>query len=223
VIEGPRLLAEALDASVPILEVYAEADPGVPYTAVRPGVLDGVGDAATSQGVLAVAALPPLTPPAAPGALGERPLVLVLVDVADPGNVGTLLRAADAAGVALVLLTPGCADVASPKVVRASAGALFRVPVAELDALDALAWLAERDVPAWAAMVRGGQDPAHLDLAGASALVLGNEAHGLPPEVVAAASGAVTLAMPGRSESLNVAMAGTVLVFEALRQRRPTG
>ncbi len=216
-IEGPRLLAEALDASVAIVDVFAEADPGVDYIAVRPGVLDGLGDAVTSQGVLAVAEAPSLVLPAG---LAENPLVLVLVDVADPGNVGTLLRAADAVAATLVVVTPGCADVWGPKVVRASAGAVFRVPLAEAPVDVVLTWLGALGVAPWATVARGGVEPASADLSGPVALLLGNEAHGLPPELAAAAAGRLTLAMPGRAESLNVAMAGTVLAFEAARQRR---
>lgn len=216
-IEGPRLLAEALDASVTIVEVFAEVDPGVVYTEVRPGVLAGLGDAVTSQGVLAVAEAPSL---ALPAGLAENPLVLVLVDVADPGNVGTLLRAADAVAAALVIVTPGCADVCSPKVVRASAGAVFRVPLAETPIDETLTWLVARGVTSWATVARGGVDPASANLRGPVALLLGNEAHGLPPELAKAASGRLTLPMPGRAESLNVAMAGTVVAFEASRQRQ---
>ena len=215
-IEGPRLLAEALDASVAIVEVFAEHDPGVPFTAVRPGVLDALGDAVTSQGVLAVAETPSL---ALPAELRSNPLVLVLVDVADPGNVGTLLRAADAIAATLVLVTPGCADVLSPKVVRASAGAVFRVPIAEVPVGPALGWLAARGVTTWATVARGGADPADENLTGPTALLLGNEAHGLDAHTASTADGRLTLPMAGRAESLNVAMAGTVVAFEAARQR----
>jgi TrmH family RNA methyltransferase len=227
VVEGPRLIAEALAAGVEleVALVEARAVPGlaasldaagVAWDVVADGVLDRVGDARTSQGAIAVATAPALDRPLPPGA----DLVLVLVGVADPGNVGTLLRAAGAAGAAAVLAGPG-ADVLSPKVVRASAGAVFRAPVAEVaDPAAALAGLVGRGLVLVGAATRGGTPPEDAPLGGPVALVLGSEAHGLPAHLDEALHSRVTVPMPGGAESLNVAMAGTVLLFEALRQRR---
>lgn len=229
--EGPRLLAEALRASLELYEVYAERDDAWPgATLVRPGALDRLGDAVTSQGVLAVVQAPPQHlrdgEAGQPGLLrrrgaqGRGPL-LVLVDVADPGNAGTVLRTAEAAGAGGVLFVGRSVDPLSPKVVRASAGALFRVPFAVTDDVaDAVAWLAEAGLATWATVVRGGEDLYGCDLRGPAALLLGSEAHGLAGELVAAADRRLTIPMAGDVESLNVAMAATVVSFEAWRQRR---
>ncbi|MDH4144134.1 MAG: RNA methyltransferase [Acidimicrobiia bacterium] len=221
-IEGPRLLAEALDARVRLVEVFAEEgaalDPRVQATPVAPGALDRSGDVGTSQGVLAVAEAPPLALEAV-GELASAPLVLVVVDVADPGNLGTMLRAADAVGCDLVIVAGSGVDVLAPKVVRASAGALWRVPLAEAPVADVLDWLDSRGIVALGAVPHGGRPMGEAGLGGAVALLLGNEARGLAPGVSARLGGAVSIPMPGRAESLNVAMAATVLLFEALRQR----
>jgi TrmH family RNA methyltransferase len=140
---------------------------------------------------------------------------VVAAGVADPGNVGTILRSAEAAGAGAVVLTEGTVDAFNPKVVRASAGALFHVPVVgDVPAAD----LALLGVPLLGAVAAGGRayDEAPLDQP--CALVLGSEAHGLPPGL--RLDGLVTIPHRGRAESLNVAMAATVLCFEAARRRR---
>jgi TrmH family RNA methyltransferase len=231
VIVGPRLLAEALDASVAVDTLYCDAgDPGrhrqllerfaragVPPTWVGAGVLDRVGDTRTSQGITAVVPAPHLQADEVPDR-GAPLLVVVLVDVADPGNLGTLLRTADAAGADAVVLAGDVADPLSPKVVRAAAGALFRLRLVE--SVDPLALLRRWQVPALGLVVGDGLAIDRADLTGPVALFLGGEARGLPAEICQGLAGRLTIPMPGRAESLNVAMAGTVAVFEALRQRR---
>lgn len=138
---------------------------------------------------------------------GHRDVVLSLWHVSDPGNVGTLLRAADAFGASLAL-SPGCADPTGPKALRASAGAIFRVPVGRFD-----------DAPGrWIALDAHGGAPLHeLDLAPPLTFVLGAEREGLPAvEGVERA----TIPQPGDAESLNVAMAGTVALYELTRRQR---
>ncbi|MCC6435731.1 MAG: RNA methyltransferase [Acidimicrobiales bacterium] len=235
IVEGPRLVAEALAASAVVREVYveqAEAWPGA--TLVRPGTLARLGDVETSQGVLAVVDAPPLElgrPDAAHGlarrcGLGEpsrpAPVVVVLVDVADPGNAGTILRSAEAAGAAAVLFAGRCVDPTSPKVVRAAAGALFRVPVAvTADVAEALTWLDANGLRSWAAVVGGGADLYDDPIDGAVAVLFGSEAHGLPASVLDhAGMGRLSIPMAGAVESLNVAMAVTVTTFELWRRRR---
>jgi TrmH family RNA methyltransferase len=138
---------------------------------------------------------------------GTRPVTLALWRVADPGNVGTLVRSADAfrAGIAL---SPGCADPTGPKALRASMGALFRVPIVEFDAA------AGRRI---ALVPHGGTPLTELDLEGDVVFVLGAEREGLPPDVVAACDEARHI--PIASESLNAAMAATVALYEWNRVR----
>jgi TrmH family RNA methyltransferase len=144
---------------------------------------------------------------------------VVCADVRDPGNLGTVLRSAEAAGAAGVVCCDGTVDAYNPKCVRASAGALFHVPLVVggepgrvVDALRAGGRCC------LGAVARRGTAYTAQDLSG-SALVTGNEAHGLSPELEAQLDGFVHIPMEGRSESLNVGMACTVLCFEAARQR----
>jgi TrmH family RNA methyltransferase len=139
---------------------------------------------------------------------GRRPVTLALWHVADPGNVGTLVRSADAFGAGIAL-SAGCADPTGPKALRASMGALFRVPVGEFDAAKG------RRV---ALVPRGGTPLADIELEGDVVFVLGAEREGLPPDVLARCD--VQASIPQEGESLNVAMAGTIALYE-LSRRRP--
>ena len=188
-------------------------------------MLERVADTVTPQPVLTV--LPMLRrlagrrPADAGSDPAEQPLIVVLVDVRDPGNAGTVLRTADAAGVDAVIFSGESVDPYNPKTVRASAGSLFHVPFSvQADPVALAASLAGRGYRTLATVVRDGDDYAALDWSVPTALFLGNEAAGLGPEVRQAIGGAVAIPMDGRAESLNVGVACAVLCFEALRQRR---
>lgn len=230
VIDGPTLVAEALDAGVDVAEVYAESgapahvlasarDAGVPVHHVEAGSLAKATSPVTPQPVAALAGLPPAPPSSVLGGL-----VLVLVGVADPGNAGTLLRVAEASGASAVVSCADAVDLWNPKCVRASAGSLFRMPVVAAGTADeAVHRLRDAGMTVVATTLDGAVGPDEVDLTGSVALLLGNEAHGLAPDVVAAADIAVCIPMAGRVDSLNVAMTGTVLAFESARQRRVRG
>jgi TrmH family RNA methyltransferase len=157
--------------------------------------------------------------PAGPGAL-----VVVLVDVRDPGNAGTVLRAADAAGTEAVVFAAASVDPYNPKTVRASAGSLFHVPFTVRDDPHAVATeLAAAGFRTLGTVVRDGDDYAALDWSVPSAVFFGNESSGLDPNLCAALQGAVAIPMAGRAESLNVGVASAVVAFEAFRQRRGGG
>jgi TrmH family RNA methyltransferase len=233
VIDGPTLVREALDAGVQLEELFTTtADDELSRVAraagalvheIRPEVLARATDTVTPQGVAAIAPRVEVAIDDAIAAAAGGPLALVLHDVADPGNAGTLLRSAEAAGAAAVLFCGGSVDPSNGKCVRASAGALFHVPVASGgDTGAVLEALAREGIRTAATVVDGGTDYHAADLTGPVAVVLGSEAHGLPPAIVAAVDQRLTIPMSGRAESLNVAMAGTVLCFESLRQRRGT-
>lgn len=229
VVEGPTLLGAALDAGATVREVYVDAGaaerPGVADVlgrlprALEPwelpvGALDRIGDVATSQGVLAIIDRPEASWPVAEG------FVLVLAGLQIPGNVGTLIRAAAATGATSVVCAGGV-DPTSPKVVRASAGAWFGVDVvATDDPLAAVGRLRDDGFRIATAAVRGGAPYDEVAVDGPLALVLGSEAHGPGAAVEQASDLVVSIPMAGPAESLNVAMAGTVLCFEILRRTR---
>lgn len=231
-IDGPTLLGEALRAGQPVQEVFTDGstDPellarargaGATIHEVPAQVLARAVDTVTPNGVAAVAARTPASTEAVLRAAARGPLALVLCDVSDPGNAGTLLRAAEAAGATAVLFCGSSVDPTNAKCVRASAGALFHVEWAEGgDAVSMVGALRAAGVRSAASVVRGGRPYDQADLRGPVAIFVGSEAHGLDPAVAESVDLPLTIPMVGRSESLNVAMAGTVLCFEALRQRR---
>ena len=230
VLEGPRVVSDALDRGVALSGVYlgpgarrsfaplvARLDAAsVPLRDLKEGVLEKIGTTQTPQPVLAVAPLPAMVE------LDALPagLVVVCVGVADPGNLGTIVRSAEAAGAAAVVVSEGV-DPWNPKVVRGSAGAVLGVPIAAVES--AVAALGSLRARGWRAVGADGSaalDYAEADLGGSVALVLGSEAHGLPDDVTAALDAIVRIPMAGAIESLNVAVAASVLMFEAARQSR---
>jgi RNA methyltransferase, TrmH family len=230
VVEGPRAIDAALERGATLEAAYFSTgadvafaplaarlkDAGVPIELLKEGVLETLASTVTPQPVLAVAPMP--TAPTE-GFGGER-LVVVGVALADPGNVGTLLRGAEASGAAAIVLSTGSVDAYNPKVVRASAGAIFGVTVIEeWSAVEALDALGKQGRQRLAAVSSGGTRYDDVDYSEPTAVVLGNEAHGIPPELDSRIDGRVTVPMHGPAESLNVAMAGTIICFEAARQR----
>ncbi len=167
---------------------------------------------ATPTGILAEAAW--LEPPAVIG----RPLVIVLEDIQDPGNLGSMLRTSAAAGATLAVLSKGCTDAWSPKALRGGQGAQFVLPLRL--ATDLGEWLASFEGQRIALILAQNEDFYTLDLATPLAIIVGNEGAGLSEAVCRAASVCTQIPMPGRVESLNASAALAVAVFEAARQRR---
>jgi TrmH family RNA methyltransferase len=150
--------------------------------------------------------------------LGSSPLVLGAVGIEKPGNVGALLRSADAFGVDAFVVEGGT-DLWNPNTVRASLGCLFTVPVATAEAGSFVPWLKERGLIVVAAAVDGDVEPADVDFRGPVAIVLGSESVGLTGSALAAADHRVRIPMRGRTDSLNVSVSAGVLLYEADRQR----
>jgi TrmH family RNA methyltransferase len=227
VVEGVRLVTSALDAQArpePLLYAPEQLErseagrallerirtAGLGFEASEKAVA-AASDTVTPQGV--VGALPwPTVEPRKPG------LVLLLDALQDPGNLGTLLRSAEAVAVAEVVCMPGCADLYAPKVVRAAMGAHFFLPLrlAEWDEVEP-ALLGVDQI--YAATAAATMPYFAADWRQPSALIIGNEAHGVGDEGLARASKLLGVPMRGRAESLNAAVAGSVILFEALRQR----
>jgi TrmH family RNA methyltransferase len=229
VIEGETLISEALDAGIGLEAVFvseehhdlpvlrqAEAG-GHRVHQLASGVLERVAGTVTPQPVLAIARALDV----ALDSVRQAPLVVVCVDVRDPGNAGSILRSAEASGAGAVVFCAGSVDVFNPKTVRSSAGSLFHVPVVSGgDPVAVLETLGHWGFCRLATVARGGRPYDELDYDAPVAVVLGNEAHGLPAGLEAYVDQPVTIPMAGRAESLNVAMAAALICFEALRQRR---
>ena len=209
VVEGLTLLRQAIDAGWHVEGCYVAADTAVdldvPYEELAPNVIERVASTESPQPVLAVVAMRTMELPT------DATFVLAADRLADPGNAGTIIRSAEAAGVDAVVLTPGSVDPYNPKVVRSSAGSLFRIPVVEAT-LESLTGFRRLGTSSHRGDVY--TDPVYH---GRVAVVVGNEAHGLDDD--AAIDQWITIPHAGPAESLNVAMAATVLVFEVARQR----
>jgi TrmH family RNA methyltransferase len=210
VVEGPTLLAEAVAAGLTIEEIFrvpsasVDLPAGVPVRDIDHRVMNAVTDVESPRDILAVVAMPSRPLPS------DSSFVVVLAGVADPGNAGTIIRSAEAAGADGIVLTAGSVDPYNPKCVRASAGALFHLPV-----------IVDGDPGALGLRSIGTSSHAptsylDADLRRPLALVFGNEAHGVPDGI--AVDLVVGIPHHGRSESLNVAMAATLLCFEVARR-----
>ena len=151
--------------------------------------------------------------------LPANPLILVCERIERPGNLGAILRSTDGAGVHAVLVCDRCAAVNDPRVVRASVGTLFAIPVVETGSAQALAWLMERRISILAATPDARTDYTKADMTGPIAIVVGTEQHGLSSKWLEKAAVRVRIPMRGQADSLNVAAAATILAFEAARQR----
>lgn len=225
VIEGVRLFEEAARANVPAKLILHTADldarsraalealagAGAAVHPVSPGAMTAASDTETPSGLLAVVPIPRHAPPA------MLTFALVLDRLADPGNLGTLLRTAEAAGVEAVFLAPGTVDAYNPKVVRAAMGAHFHLPIVEAT------WetLRERlaDLAAWVAEARAGEPYHRVDWRLPCALIVGSEAEGPSEAARQFTPRRVHIPMAGRAESLNAAVAAAVLLFEIARQK----
>lgn len=227
VIEGPTLIEEAISSGVELEELWVGHDVATEWDrVVRAAEAAGAsvifcGDEPL-RSALDTRSSRPLAAVAVPS-WDQRPLpevgpVMAIVECGDPGNVGTLIRTSEAAGFAGVALVGPTVDPANSKVVRASAGAIFRSTIVRYDTVEELA-AAMAPRPLLATVVTNGDPYDQADLSNA-VILLGNEAHGLDDDQTAVADGRVTIELDGPTESLNVAAAGAVLAFESLRQRR---
>ena len=226
VLEGIHLTAAALDAGQPPQRLYlnetASAHPevqtllarfpaGVTVIMLPESIMAKVSALASPPELLALCQRPRPPQPAADAAR------VVLEDIQDPGNLGTILRCAAASGVREVLLSKGCVDVYSPKVLRAGMGAHFVLHIHEqVDLAASLTQFSGRKLVTY---LEGSSSLYSQDLTGPVALVFGNEGAGVSPALLALADARVRIPMPGHAESLNVAMAATVCLFERVRQQ----
>ena len=232
--EGPHLVMEAVTATVPIRwlffsPAYRQSAAGERLLAqlsrqsraelieVPESLLRKISDTENPQGIAAVLVFsePPLN------ALQVRdPALLAICDaIGDPGNLGTIIRIADAAAADAVILLPGCCDPLAPKVVRATAGSLFHLPVLRAGPDELLEFLQTRGIALLATDLKGERSLYEADLRESCALLIGNEARGTSPFFLERAQLRVKIPMPGKAESLNAAVSAALCLFEAVRQR----
>lgn len=226
VVEGLRAVEEAVHyaavqqlfavpeaANARLAQLLADAQAkGIELYSVTEQVMKKMSDTEAPQGVLAVCRKPQ-------GFIGADGHILVLDRVADPGNVGTLIRTAEAAGMAGVILLAGCADAYAPKTVRSTMGSLLRLPVlSDVEEDEFIALCKTNGCEIMVTCLDGAQSLYKTDFAPQTAIVVGSEAYGASGKLKAAAAKKVFIPMQGRAESLNAAVAGSIVMFEALRR-----
>ncbi|MEN6406460.1 MAG: TrmH family RNA methyltransferase [Thermoguttaceae bacterium] len=233
-IDGARELRRATAAGVRLHEAFvcpalcqsddarhllaAISECGCQAWEVSAAVFEKLAFGQRAEGVLGVAETPhrPLDELSVP----DNAIVAVLEGVEKPGNLGAVLRSADATGVAAVVVADGRTDLFNPNAIRASLGTIFSMPVCECTSREAMAWLGERGFSIYAARVDGAVPYTDVDCRGPTAIVLGNEAKGLSDVWTGLNVQAVRLPMLGVADSLNLSVTAAVLFYEAVRQRR---
>lgn len=229
-IEGHHLVEEAIAAHAPIQTIVYRLDDAKPHklkqltahlsitwVAASEAVFAKCTDAHTPQSIFAVIAKP--QPINAHRFIDTSDLVVVLDGIQDPGNLGTIIRSADAVGASAVILGQGTVDVYNPKTIRATMGSMFHVPIVEADLVPLLQKAKEKNIQLVTTSLQASTSCYMLDYCQPTWVMMGNEARGVSHEVAKLAHHEVIIPMHGSAESLNVAMATTVLLFEVSRQR----
>ena len=231
-LEGPRPVMDALKSGNDIEEVFLREDAadspqakeaeelcaaaGVKLAALSKELFGRLSDTEHAQGILAIARKRQPQKSAGPAVILDR--------LQDPGNIGTIIRTAEAAGFGSLIAIKGTGDIYSPKTARAAAGSLLRVDVFEgLETAEALRLCREQGLRVIASDLNGAVEYTSADLTGDIALVIGNEGSGVSDEIRSGADEKVKIPMEGNIESLNAAAAAAVLMYEAARQRRAAG
>ncbi|MFC4766940.1 TrmH family RNA methyltransferase [Effusibacillus consociatus] len=234
-IEGIRLVEDALESQAPLETILVLDDLiptgrldrivngthslGIELIEVNQAVLEHVADTKTPQGVIAIGRQYQHNKE---GLIASKtnPLYLVLDNIQDPGNLGTMIRSADAVGAAGVFVGSGSVDLYNPKVIRATMGSLFHLPVIEVSLRELFPLLRQHDVTVIGASTGAEEELYAVDLTGGTAIVIGSEAHGISGEIRQQIDKWISLPMPGKAESLNAAIASSIILYETLRQRK---
>ncbi|MWC31020.1 TrmH family RNA methyltransferase [Paenibacillus sp. MMS18-CY102] len=230
-VEGIHLVKEALECGAQVETIVYDGERGLPLELQEHPALIELPELLVSASTAVMAKCtgtdspPPVFAVVVKPAVDEtalfreKSLVVVLDGVRDPGNAGTIIRSADAVGADAVVLGRGCVDLYNPKTVRSTMGSLFHLPVIEADLLELLPKAKERGIRLAATSLQSAVSCYDCDWTGATWLLMGSESDGVSAEVLGLADQAVIIPIRGRAESLNVAMAATVILYEALRQR----
>lgn len=238
IIEGCRELARAISAKVKIEELYfcpglfsntrgessilkEAGKQGARLFEVSKPIYEKIAFGARGEGIIAIAVRPSLSFKDIP--LREEPLFVVVEGIEKPGNLGAIIRTAEAAGADAVLVADARTDIYNPNTVRSSLGALFGVCVVQTDSAEIIYWLKERKVKIVCACVQGDLPYALVDFRGGTAIVVGSEEKGLTRLWKDGADFKAAIPMAGKVDSLNVSCAAAILLYEAVRQRKAQG
>lgn len=228
-VEGIKMFLEAPIEQIKevyVSEGFLEKNPtgklkSVRYEVVSDEVFQKISDTQTPQGVLCVMKMPAYALKDLLTTENKAPLLLVLEDIQDPGNLGTIFRAGEGAGIDGVIMTKNTVDIFNPKVIRSTMGSIYRVPfLVAPDISQAIKDLKSNDVSVYAAHLDDSADYDTCDYTAPTAFLIGNEANGLKRETADMADCSIKIPMKGQVESLNAAVASSVLMYEAARQRK---
>ena len=222
ILEGKRLVDEIPNSwEIKYLlkaESYSEDINFENVYTVKDSLFEKISETVNPQGILAVCHIKEFDVTNVD--YSNSPFFVVLENVTDPGHMGTLIRTADAAGADGIFLSKGCVDIYNPKVIRATMGSIFHLPIyRNLNLMDLMEDFKNNNVKTLAAHLKGTSTPYKVDMTTACAVIIGNEANGLSDEISEMASDLVKIPMPGKAESMNAGIAGGILIYEAVRQR----
>ncbi len=233
VVEGPKMFGEApmeriervylaQSAAAQMYEKYGDRLSGLSCETVSDEVFVRMSDTKTPQGILCLVRQQHYNiEEILRENKGKRMLFIILEDIQDPGNLGTIFRTAEAAGADGVIMSSWTADIYNPKTIRSTMGSVYRVPFFHVDQMEeAVRRLQKAGVAVYAAHLGGTAAYDACDYQKSTAFLIGNEAKGLREETAACADARITIPMAGKVESLNAAVASSILLFEAARQRR---
>ncbi|MGI6085303.1 MAG: TrmH family RNA methyltransferase [Acetivibrionales bacterium] len=227
-LEGFRLVKDVLDSGAEIRyfivsdsfcskeELFLSQVSNIKSVQVSDELFDRVNDTQSPQGIMAVAKLP---------MYDEREIiksarwVIALENLQDPGNLGTIIRSADACGFDAVIMSKDSVDPYNPKVIRSTMGSLFHIPVITVDIYKALEELKSRNILLAAAHTRDALPCWQTDMSGEVAIIIGNEGNGLSDRIIDIADKTIMIPMIGKAESLNASVAASMLIYECMRQR----
>ncbi|MCQ2530929.1 MAG: RNA methyltransferase [Lachnospiraceae bacterium] len=211
--EVPETLLEKLYYSESFFASYDKAlvkgEEGKDYEIVSDEIFKSLSDTVTPQGILGIVKQPEYQ---LKDVLGGK--ILVLDDIQDPGNLGTMIRTSEAAGVTGVIMSAGCADIFNPKVIRSTMGSIFRVPFLKADLLKVLEELKKEDYTVYGAALDGAVFYNEIQYGEKSAVVIGNEGNGISAKVLDAVDQKIKIPMAGKVESLNAAISAAVILYQ---------
>lgn len=229
-IEGRKFFKEAVGSGAQIENIFVSdsfmnskhsAFDGIPEQnayVISDKLMNELSDTETPQGIAAVVKCMRYS---LESVLGGANLFIITESIQDPGNMGTIIRTADAAGFSGVFVLKGCVDIYNPKVLRSTMGSVFHIPIIEIDTLPEIAeTLKNAGVAVFAADISGSIDYYDASLTNNAAVIIGNEARGITEEAKKLSDALVRIPMPGRAESLNASVAASLIMFESVRQRR---
>lgn len=236
IIEGIRLVREAIDSSaqlslLAVSESFSQSDEGKQYLQsiekyrikvyrVNDKMFQEITQTQTPQGILGIASMGYFSLQKLLKERKENPFYIYCDGIQDPGNMGTIIRTADAVNADGVLLSRGCVDIYNPKTVRSTMGSLFHLPIVKVgDSDETLDYLKENGLVVLGGHLKASKYCYEIDMKQGIVIVIGNEANGISKEVVTKLDYLVKIPMPGRAESLNAAVAAGILMYEVVRQR----